>query len=1238
MRRLLPGDNPQAYVPGDRRAALAHGEDLPRHTTGSALFVDISGFTSLTEALATELGARRGAEELTATLDRVFAALLERLHVWRGSVIYFSGDAVTAWLDGDDGLGAVACALEMQRVMADVGLVCTPGGREVRLGVKIAVATGSVHRFVVGDPDVQLIDVLAGRLTDSLASAEQVSESGDVVVDRGAMTSLADRVVIAEMRAGEHGPVGVVGGLAVAATDPGAVPAPPVLPDDLVRSWVLPPVWDRMAAGRGEFLAELRPAVPVFLRFGGLDFEVDDTAPDRLDRFVRRTQRVFATHGGYVLQLTIGDKGAYLYAVFGAPVAHEDDAVRACSAALDLIADEEPLTVIDLQVGIAGGRLRSGTYGHQQRRTFCCLGDAVNLAARLMSRAPAGEVWVHGGVADATAGRFAWDALEPVTVKGKASAVPVRVLRGRTTRSAGTPAPRSQREPIVGRGTELGLLRSLAAAAAAGEGHTVVVRAEAGTGKSRLVAELLEGLHRQEVTVAAGEATPVAGVSGYTAWRDVWRSLFGIAGEGAGLRDVSRAVAALDAGLVARAPLLGPLLGLALPDSGLTASFDGELRKTSLEDLLARLIRIRAARGPLVVVIEDAHWLDPLSRDLLGVVARATSSAAVLLVVTSRPDGTAHAGLPVTSARRVTDLALDALDPGAARDLAAARHRAVTGEEPSSTRLDLVVGRCEGNPFYLEQLVDHLAATGSDRSPEAEDQELPPSLHSLVLSRIDAQDEGPRRAMKVASIVGRTFRSALVAGAYPDLGDDDEVDGHLRAVAANRLVALEDPVERRFAFGHAVTRDVAYDSLPYGIRTVLHGRIGDALEREPDGPRRHLDLLVHHYTRSEDIAQQRRYLLAAAEAARATYAVAAALDHLQQVLPLVEPDERPDVLLQLADAWEIDGDWTQAEDAAGRALEAAIEVGDRRSEGLAKVTHAELHRKQGRYADARAALDRAAMDFVEVDDAAGTARVLHLRGTLASQQGDPAAARAAYQASLDVRRGLGDEAGVAAMLTNLALVAEDEGDLELAERIGIDALARRRALGDRRAESVSLTNMGMLASARGELGLAMSRFEEAQRLAEEVGDPWVVAVGHHNLGNAARDLGRLEEVAEHLRAALEAYAEHDDRWSLAHLFEDVAVWCLVRGRQHDSESARLLGAAQRVREEIGAPRFPPTEAALAQALTPAVSAGRATRRPATAETGTLDGATADGHRMALEEAVALAADLVGTGTNGAFGH
>ncbi len=1188
MPQLLGGDNPQAYIPGDRRRAIARGETLPPVAHGSALFVDISGFTPLTAALASELGARRGAEELSTTLERVFSALLEPLHVWGGSVVYFSGDSVTAWIDGDDGARATACALAMQEVMAAVGTISVSRGPVVTLGVKVAVAVGEVRRFVVGDPDVQLIDVLAGRLMDSLVGAEQQALPGEVLLDSGALDSLGVRVSLRETRLGDHGPVGVVAAL----VDP---PVPgetteewPRLPEETTRQWLLPPVWERMAAGRGEFLADLRPAVPIFVRFGGLDFDGDPGAPRILDTFVTGVQRMLDHAGGSLLQLTIGDKGAYLYAVFGAPMAHEDDAARACEAALRILEIAADVPVTDVQVGVAAGRLRSGTYGHNQRRTFCCLGDAVNLAARLMSRAPAGGVWVHGDVADASGHGFEWHDHTSVTVKGRTDPVPVRALRGRSARprrGAG-PTPVS---PMVGRDTELERLRTRWRQARAGRGQLVVVQAEAGAGKSRLVAELFGELLHEDVTVTRGEATPLARQATYAGWREVWTDLLGLDAERADPPRVAAAVERLDPRLVGRAPLLGPVLGLTLPDSDLTASFDGALRKASLEDLLDRLLVARCAGGAVAMVVEDAHWLDALSRDLLVVLGRTAARLPLLLVVTSRPDGTPFAGLPLRPGEHLTDLALDSLSAEASATLVAQRHRVLVGQEPPPELLETVVGRAEGNAFYLEQLTDYVLAHAprADGSLDPDALDLPDSLQSLVLSRIDAQPEGSRRAVKVASVVGREFRSPLVSAAYPELGAEPAVFADLLAVADTRLIGLEDPENKAFAFGHAVTRDVAYDSLPFGVRTVLHGRVGDVLEHEPDGPRRHLGLLAHHYSRSDNLPKTRHYLEAAAAAARAAYANDAAITYLEQLLPLVEDRERAGVLLDLAESLEVGGDWAAAERAVAQARESAESVDDPGGVARSRTAYAELARKQGRYAEAEQELTLAEAVFADVDDAAGRARVLHLRGTLASQQGDPARARAAYEASLVLRERLGDQAGIAALLTNLALVAEDEGDLVEAERLGEEGLARRRALDDRRAVSVSLTNMGMLATARGDLGRALDRFAEAQSLAEEVGDPWVVAVGRHNLGNVTRDLGELQAAAGHFAPALRAYAERDDRWSLAHLFEDIALWVLAHGPEDGREAVTLLAAAEQLRAEIGAPRFPPTQALLDEAVEPA---------------------------------------------------
>src|SRR3954452_7008979 len=197
-------DRPEAYIARDRRWSLASGNAMRDRVQGAALFADISGFTPLTEALANELGPQRGAEELTANIGRVFHAVIDELDRRGGEVIYFSGDAITCWVDGDDGARATAATIAMREAMVQVGLIRTPGGSEVQLGMKVAVAVGDARRFVVGDPDIQLIDVLAGRLIDDLADAEHYAEKGDIVLDRSAVQALGDRVTVGDWRGDGH--------------------------------------------------------------------------------------------------------------------------------------------------------------------------------------------------------------------------------------------------------------------------------------------------------------------------------------------------------------------------------------------------------------------------------------------------------------------------------------------------------------------------------------------------------------------------------------------------------------------------------------------------------------------------------------------------------------------------------------------------------------------------------------------------------------------------------------------------------------------------------------------------------------------------------------------------------------------------------------------------------------------------------------------------------------------------
>jgi len=1218
----LARDNPEAYIARDRRRSLATGTPIPDRVTGAGIFADISGFTPLTEALARELGPQRGAEELTATLGRVFHEVIAELDRFGGDVIYFSGDAITCWIDGDDGMRATACGLAMQEAMARVGTITTPAGSTVQLSVKVAIAVGRARRFLVGDPEIQLIDVLAGRLIDDLADTEHHTEKGEVVLDPSAVRSVGDRVRY-ELRQGDDhdGPgrtFGVVRGLAVEVADAPSAEPPHALPEDIVRQWVLPAVYERLSAGRGEFLAELRPAYPVFLRFGGIDYDYDDDAEHKLDEFVCRSQRVMHQYGGNVLQLTLGDKGAYLYGVFGSPIAHEDDAARAAAAALDLKALEGTTAATGLQIGITHGQLRSGTYGHAMRRTFVCLGDAVNLSARLMSAAPPGSIYVTDEVRETAGDAYLWQALPEMTVKGKS--VPVRPFA-----LTGSLARASRRKtrfqlPLVGRIDELSILESAQADAIRGRGHVVGISAEAGMGKSRLLAEFVRNARRQGQLVAFGECEAFGTKTAYFVWREIWRRLFGLEDDVPEVQQVEqleRRLAAISPALVARTPLLEDVVGLAIPETDLTRSFDAKFRKTSLEDLLATCLRTRAAEEPLVIALEDAHWMDELSLDLLEVLARAASALPVLFVVAYRPAAEPGGGLGIDRLPAFNELTLERMDDEAIAEIVRQKLQQLLGDdtEVSPALVDLVAARSEGNPFYVEELLTYIAGQGIDTAdPGAvESVQLPDSLQSLVLSRIDAAPEEPRRTMKVASVVGRTFQVPTLPGAYEELGTVETVADHLDELRTRELVALDREVEQAWIFVHGMTQEVAYESLPFAMRAMLHGRIGAYIERTAEDIERWIPLLEHHYWRSDQEAKKREYLQKAAEQAQEAYANEAAVTYLDRLVPLLAGTDRIDALLMQGKVLVLTGEVARAEGLLLEARELAVALEDRSR--VARCDHglAETARRLGRFEDAKVRLAQAADGFAAVGDQAGIADAYHLGGTVANQQGDHEVAETDYLRSLEIREGLGDQAGIANLLVNLGIVATGSGDLAQARSYLERAATIYDEIGDRRGRSSAASSLAWASLIAGEPEAARRHSEQAVALATEIGHRQYIAIGRNNLGNALRLLGEWSDAGEQYALAVAGYRELDDRWGFAFLLEDVALLAAGSG-QHEA-AFRLVGAAGALREEIGAPREASLEKDIEAGMQPARDALAAADAARASE---------EGAALELEAAIMLA--------------
>jgi len=1204
---------------------------MPDRVHGAALFADISGFTALTEALAKELGPQRGAEVLTAHLNRVFHALVEELDGHGGDVIYYSGDAVTCWIDGDDGVRAAACGLAMQATMNRLADIVTPGGTRVRLAMKIAVAVGHARRFVVGDPEIQLMDVLAGRLIDALAVAERHAGSGEVVLERSALESVGGRAEIRELRPDEAD--GSLCGVVARMTQADDRPLNLRLDDialhpDVAKAWLLPAVYERLATGRGEFLAELRPAFPVFLHFGGIDYDNDEGAIGKLDAFIRHVQRIVTSYGGNLLQLTLGDKGAYVYAVFGSPVAHEDDAARAAHAALELRALSAVTAATDIKIGIAHGRLHSGTYGHERRLAFTCLGDAVNLAARLMSEAPPGAIYVAESVRASAGDAFVWEALPAVAVKGKADRVPVSALM-RAAHGAARAAA-SDEPAMVGRTAELAAMVDLLDQALKGRGTIIGLSGQAGIGKSRLVAELVGIARQRGAQVATGECQSYGKIASYLVWRGIWPTLLRIdraRREDEQVQALEKELAAIDPALVPRAPLLAGLVDLPLPDNELTGQFDAKLRKTSLEGLLGDCFRARASEGSLVLVLEDCHWLDPLSRDLLGVLARMSATFPVLIVLAHRPFAEPGATLGVEGLPGFSQIELTELPDGDVAHLIRSRlaDLLATEADPPEALSKLVAARAQGNPFYVEELLDFIVGRGVDPRDERalKGLDLPESLHSLVLSRIDRLGEGPRQVLKVASVVGREFTTAMLPGAYPALGASEAIAEHLRVLCASDFVLKQDVQGSVYLFKHVVTREVAYESMPFAFRSMLHEHVGNYIEEiEGEAVERHLDVLAHHFWHSENLAKKREYLGRAGAAAQTAYANAAAIDYFERLAPLLSKGSRLDVLLKLGKVLEVFGDWRRAEEVDGDALALAEELDDGLRRASCQTAIAEVARKQGRYAEAIDLLNRASRGFAAFGDESGVARVLHLVGTVATQRGDYDKAEQSYKKSLQIRERTGDKAGMASLLSNLGIVAADRGDYDGSRAFHERALTLRESVGDPGAIANSMLNLGMTAALQKRYDDAREWSEKTMGLYRQIGDNWMVATCHNNLGNAMRGLADYRGARSHYAESLRGYRDYDDRWSVAFLLEDIGMLAALVGDA--AKALELVGAADAIREAIGAPRAPSLQQEMERQLSDAAADLTDEARASCRQRGrALDPAAA------VERALALCGDEVG---------
>jgi adenylate cyclase len=1181
----------KAYLPTDRYQSLVEGRTLPETASGALLFADIVGFTPLTESLVEQLGARQGAEELTRYLNIVYSALIAQVHRYGGSVIYFSGDAITCWFAGDEQTAihrAGTAAFALQKTVARLEPLDT--ARCNPIGIKISLASGQVRRFVVGDPAVQLFDVIAGQPLERLAHVEQVARTGEILATPEVIAALAGIVTVAEWRELPHAEfaAGVLSGLTMetSACEWEFSPVLPALRDEL-RSWLLPAVARSLEHGLEDFLTELRPAVALFMRFNGLDFVGDSKVGVKLDDFIRQVQNILQELGGNLIQLTVGEKGSYLYAAFGAPVAHQNDAERAIAAARRLLATRP--SHLTLNIGLSYGTMRTGAYGCPDRATFGVLGDEVNLAARLMIAAPANSALFSSRLHKMLTAKTACRKLPPLQVKGKVAPVGVYELLAESELVLNEALPinsATYQMSFIGRTSELDFLSEKIRAVQSGNaGQLVAIMGEAGLGKSRLVAELCERLPNLRCYRAEGQSYATS--SPYRIWQPIFRALLKLNvqgnGDGGQIERLKVELKQLGVNSVARLPLLGALLGLNLPDNEFTARLEPDLRKNLLEALALELLGLWAgkSRGTPVIVLENCQWLDPLSQSLLAAVSGQLSHLPVLLLLTYRVEpGNAEteflAGLP-----GATHLRLQGLSDAQMQELLAHKIAHVGGQKIDPENELHLVKRVEGNPFYLEELINVLFADGQTAASDPD--ELPDSLHGLILSHLDMLNDSEKAVLKVASVIGRVFTADWLREIEPR---PLQLEQTLQRLVETNLIAPQPDEPGGYAFRHGLTQEITYQSLLGAHKGRLHEAVGCLLEQKSGAGDLPVDLLAYHFGRSPNATKQRRYWRLAGQQAQAGYANQTALHYYSQLIELL--DKQPfDAIDTMREWFEVSyqfsrvlhsvGRWQEGEkicrDALNRLANLTFSedwVGEKRVQyelllcshliGLNQWSGARQWAEKVRqnapkssyeaqalsclgwitllqddYEAAIAYLEQSLVMFRELDDLTKIASCLKNLGVAMSKMQRWENARQYMEEGLQIYRQLADRQGIAATLDALATVVNDHlGELDKAQVYLEESLELNRSMGNRRAMAFNLNNLGVIADRRGDYEAAYKFYEAHLVLRRDLNDPNGLVLALYNIGmiaiNHLRDLALAEKYYEE---ALHLSQTHDYKFGRA---------------------------------------------------------------------------------------------------------
>ena len=1181
-----------SYIPVTlTRQLWESGTLVPGRTTwldAAVLFADVSGFTPMSEALA-ELGTE-GAEELQRVLNDSFAAMIKHIHTYGGAVSHFGGDATTAFFPDDDGgaaLRAATCGLALQATMHEhFGTVHTAGG-PFEIKMRVGIGYGRVAWLVVGDPEDWAEFALVGKGLERAVEAERHALVGQVTACPVTLNKISKshpptvnpreepegqyQAITRLSKSGQPRPLPSIDWSIISPVEASRL-------SQRIAPYLPGAVYNDLIQGHSAIVSAHRPVTNVFVQFEGIDADSEDVGV-ALQTYCNWTRALVRRHGGNLNRLLTGDKGYQLHILFGAPIAHSDDPVRALRFALAL-QHQVPHYVAAQRIGIASGNVFAGPVGSDKRREYTVMGDVVNLSARLVGICPAGLVLVDEQTANAGREGFRFSAPEKKRLKGKSHAISVyRPLAEIARRSNLENRYVHSQRPLIGRDAEQEIILSAAEAALYGAAGTIVLEGPVGTGKSRLLQWVVERWLEQNGGGFGSDCHPHTSDTPFALWTAVWRAFFDLKTDQAPAdqaKQVEERIRDLAPDQGEIVGLMGQLLGLPMTLSPAVSKLEAESRRERLFELGLTLFTAQASRQPLLLILEDIQFADEATLDLLTYLAERIVGHPILICTTCQNKDDLP---PALFAPSCIFVPMFDLPPRFGRPLVESILGPVELPDPVRSVLGLSSQAAETsapdaglpiNPLFLDAAVHTLLEAGVfqlrggryrvDPGRLAEVR-IPDTLHGLILARLDRLPAAARDLLQIASVLGREFNLEELQAVYGDNGAPGPVEGQvwlekeLDALVEAEHLSQQDA--QTFVFRNSAVHSVVYESTPFARRRELHGRIGLWLEAAYEGQLEiALGTLATHFIRSREHQRAVRYALAAGHQAQEVFAAnkeAAAFynqaqDHMAE--GQTPPATRIDLHLSRGQVRLSLGNYDGVEQDAEQALALAQETGDTRAQAQALNLLAELRWWQERSND----MLKMAQAALQVAEAEGhdqeIASSLRLSGLAFLAAGNLDESLAYLNRGRNLADALGNQFNLAFCVNGMAIAYSRRGAYQQALEAFEEALVLLKATGQTNRVVAQLNNVALAQLTLGQAKEALATATEGENLARESSNDVRLAYLLNTVGEAHCYLGSYPAGGAAFDEAAELFEEMNDEVGRGHA-------CLGLARFHTADVGDL---------------------------------------------------------------------------------